>query len=291
MKRILGVLLVLTLAISLFVPAAVFAADPPTTFVTNWSGEGTVTGTFTAKNDATYKFGTSGVGIIAGTFNAQTNNDNPYSYGVDTSNAYIQSFVGNGNSFFQANRTDSYTPMYGGANQIDYAYISANGGSAEMAIGSGNNYASMGNGTYGKPHTTNGYNFEANTSGGSYQIYQYVGTGYAGDFVSQSTTSNYAQFNALGDGTAKINNMTTGASGANDVSFGYGGGCYTNANGVFTGSGLFSVTGIGSNQVTSPSAGGWTATGNGTVGSATFNAIATWTGGGASVSDFSTSVK
>jgi hypothetical protein len=292
MKKYLSLAVVLAIAMALVLPATVLAADPPTTFTTNWSGSGLVTGTFTGKNDATYNF-TANASAIAGNFSAQINNDNPYSYNVDTSQAYIQSSVGNGFSSFQANRTDSFAPMYGPANQIVYAFIGANGGTAEMATGSWNNYAEMTNGTYGKPKTTNGYNFEASTSGtgANYQILQYVGTGYTGAYTGASTTSDYAVFNALGNGTAKINNMTTGAYGANQVAFGYGGGCYTNANAAFTGTGSFAVTGVGSNQVTSPSAGGWTANGNGTFGSATFNAVATWTNGSASVADFSTSVK
>ena len=87
--------------------------------------------------------------------------------------------------------------------------------------------------------------------------------------------------------------MTTGASGATNVNFGWGGGCYTNANANFTGSGSFAVTAAGTNGITTPIsgasgtmvAGGWTASG-----ASTLSTIMSFTNGG-SVGNYSVKVQ
>jgi hypothetical protein len=268
-----GILLALVVALAILValPMTAMAADPTTTTVT-WTGGGVIGGTVTSGNDNVTTFGVNAAGAN-GSFTVTDNNDNPYSYGVDTVSAYIQSNVTNGSTFFQTNRTDSKTSMYGAAGQTVYAFVGSNGTGA-MATGSGTNYASMGNGTYAQPHTAGGFNFEANAGAGTYQIIQSV-----------TAVDALAQFVANGTGTAKIDCMTTGASGATNVNFGYGGGCYTNADALFTGAGSFGTYAEGSNSITTPSAGGWTANGVSTL-----QTIMNFTTG-ASVNDFSIKVQ
>lgn len=249
LKKLL-VLIALLVVASMLIPSAVFAADP-TSMVVNWSGGGVVNGTFTNKNDATYSFNVNANGA-SGTFTANGLNDNPFSYNVDSSNAYIKCSVsGGGFTNFIAQRTDSYSGMYGSAGQLAYSSILADIGSAEMATGSSNNYAQMVNGTYGKPWTTNGANFEANSD--NYAIYSFIGKSATIDSNYNITPSdNWAEFSVVGSGTAKINDMTNEASGCWPLKLGYGGGCYTNAKALLTGSGIFAVNAVGTNSITVP---------------------------------------
>jgi hypothetical protein len=274
-KRLIISMLVAILMIA-FVAVPCFAADPTTTTVT-WNGGGIITGV--VNTGAT----TSAFGVNAtsanGTFTATDSNDNPYSYGVDSNSAYINgSIVGGGEMYFQTVRNVSYVPMYGVAGQSIYNYIGTSGTGA-MATGSGTNYAAMGNGTYGQSHTAGGYNFEASGSSG-YRVIQTI-----------SSINSIAQFVATGTGTsgAVINSMTTGASGASVANLGWGGGCYTNANAIFTGAGNFAITATGANGITTPIAGangvmvagGWTASG-----ASSLSTIMSFTNGG-SVGNFS----
>jgi len=90
MKKLIGIALVLALAVML-VPGAAFAADP-TTLTVDWGpgttgpSSGYIGTTFTAGNDAVYSFYTDGTGI-AGSFHAVDSNDNPYGYGIDSTNS------------------------------------------------------------------------------------------------------------------------------------------------------------------------------------------------------------
>jgi hypothetical protein len=149
-----------------------------------------------------------------------------------------------------------------------------------MATGSSTNYASMVNGTYGQAHTAGGYNFEAN--GSSFQILQTIASG----------NGDLAQFNSIGNGSSRINSMTTQA-GANSADLGWGAGCYTNANATFTGAGSFIVYAQGNNGITTPIAGangamvagGWTASG-----ASTLQTVMSYANGG-SVGNFSVATR
>lgn len=305
MKKLLLVLAVLCFMV---VPTAVFAADP-TTLTVNWGGSGVVTGSGVVGNDAAYNFATSG-SAVGGDFNVVASNDNPYGYNVGTSSSYIDADVANGSIYYEANRTDGYG-MYGPAGQTAASFVGVNAdGIGEMATGSWNNYASMVNGTYGKPHTTNGYNYQA--SGTNYLIASYLGIGDAalGNGLVLSPTGNYALLYSSGTGTAKVNDMTNQMYG-NGLDFGEGGGCYTNANALLTGYGTFRVGSVGTNgiqsalgsyvlngagsnlNITATGTGvtygsGVATTGNG-LGTTTLDVIANY-GTGATVSDYSLSV-
>ncbi len=281
MKKILIAILIATM--SLLTVGSAVLADAPTTTIVTWVGGGVIGGTVTSGNDNVASFGVNAAGAN-GVFTVTDSNNNPYGYNVDTVNAYIQSNVTNGSTWFQTDRIDSYTPMYGVAGQTVYAFVGSSG-TGSMATGSGTNYAAMGNGTYGQPHTAGGFNFEAN--GSSYQILEYLGT----------SSGNYAQFDAQGNGTAVIDCMTTGGSGAGNINFGWGGGCYTNADATFTGIGSFAVDAVGSNSITTPIAGasgamvagGWTANGDGTLNSVSYHVIANFVAG-ATISNYSVTV-
>jgi hypothetical protein len=298
------VFLVLTLACILTIAVPAFAmADAPTTVVVNWNGGGAVTGTSTAGTSAVYNFSTTG-NQIAGTFNAVDSNDNPYSYGVDSTNSYINADVVGGSISYTATRTGSY-PMYGIAGQVASSFVGVNAdGTGEMATGSGNNYAAMVNGTYNQPKTSGGYNYQA--SGTNYLIQSYIGIGPLG-----ASTGNNAVVQSTGTGTSKVNDMTN-QMGSTSLALGQGAGCYTNANAVMTGSGNFLVQGFGTNGIqaalgaytlsgvgsnlnivatgnTVNYGSGVTTTGSG-LGTTTLSVIANY-GSGATVSDYSLTVQ
>ena len=255
MKRLKFIIPIVILLVSMFAFSIPAMAAAPTNVSITWNGGGSVGGTVNT-GDTTSTFLVS-AGLANGSFTATDSNNNPYGYNVDSNTAYITGTLTNGSMAFQTVRNTSYVPMYGVAGQSVYAYVGSSGTGA-MATGSSTNYASMVNGTYGLTHTANGYNFEADASGGSYQITQTI-----------SSPNALAWFNSLGSGTSKINDMTTQASGANSVDLGWGAGCYTNANALFTGAGSFETYAQGQNGITTPIsgasgsmvAGGWAASG------------------------------
>lgn len=263
--------------VTIFALASTTLAAGPTTVVVDWTGTGTVDGNVNT-GDTNSQFQANGTTDVH--FTATDQNDNPYGYNVDTNTAYITGTInGGGDIYFQTERLTSKTSMYGPAGQIVNAFVGSTGTGA-IATGSGTNFAAMTNGTYGKPHTDGGYNFEAN--GASYQIYQTI--------LAQNSI---AWFESLGSGSSLINDMTTQASGASNTDLGWGAGCYTNANAVFTGSGSFEVYAAGPNSITTPISGasgtmvpgGWTANGPSSL-----NTVMTFANGG-SVGNYSIKVR
>ncbi|MDO9332917.1 MAG: hypothetical protein Q7T57_00120 [Dehalococcoidales bacterium] len=203
------------------------------------------------------------------------NNDNPYSYGVDTVSASINgTFSGGGSMVFQTNRTDSAVGSYGHSGQVDYAFVGSNGMGA-MATGSWTNYATMCNSTYPIP---GGVNFGA--SGSSYMIQQFI----AANAIGLLATDNYGMVTLTGSGTAQVNCMATEASGDKydngQAQLGWGGGCYTSATIAATGSGQYSLQAGGSNSIVTPvgAVNPLTIPGNGTFGSCSLSIIANFNG-------------
>ncbi|MHB8084379.1 MAG: hypothetical protein ACYDHZ_00940 [Dehalococcoidia bacterium] len=280
MKKIfVSVILALIAVFAFSIPA--FASSPTVATVT-WNGGGIVGGVVTT-GDTTSTFNVS-AGLANGSFTATDSNDNPYGYGVDTNFAYIGgSFTNGGTMTFQTVRNTSYAPMYGASGQTTGTLVTSTD-SGSMSTDSWTNYAEMTNAMYG--HTVVGA--ADLTANGTYTIQQYVASSMSGNTI----TGDYAMLTAGGTGTAAINDMTTGASGATNVNLGWGGGCYTNANAIFTGSGTFQVAAAGTNGITTPIAdasgamvaGGWTA-----LGVSSLNTIMVFTSGG-SVGNFSVKV-
>jgi hypothetical protein len=259
MKKIFGIALALAVIAALAFGSVALAADP-TDVVVNWNGGGSVGGSVTAGDDASVTFNATG-SYIDGNLTVTDQNNNPYGYGVDTVNHYIQSTVGGGSSFYTITRDDS-GGSYGPPGQISYSYIFASGGTAEMATGGFTNFAELEDPTYSMPKTTSGKNFEANA--GSYVIQRYI----------QTSDGDFAQFAAAGSGTAMIDCMSCNAWNT-WFNFARGSGCYTNADAQFTGTGTFNVYGEAGNQVNLPGL-GLSAFGDGSTGSASLNLVASW---------------
>lgn len=264
------VALIIGLALLVALPVATLASDPTVTTVT-WNGGGVVGAVVTSGNDNVTSFGVN-AGLANGTFIVTDNNDNPYTYGVDTVSGSINGSFSNGGSMvFQTNRTDSAVGSYGHAGQVDYAYVGSSGTGA-MTTGSGTNYASMCNGIYGNP------NFAAS---GSYTIQQFIAANTNGAGVP---TDNYGTVTLSGSGTGALSCWFTEASGDayrnGQTRLGWGGGCYTIATVAATGSGTYALQAGGSNSITTPvgSVNPLVVPGNGTFGSCTLSIIANFVG-------------
>lgn len=151
-------------------------ASAETTVDTTWTGNGFVSTDFVAGDDSDSHFSTVGASI-SGEFHGKDSDNNPYGYGVDSTNSWVKASVsgyggGSPNSYmkFEVNRGDSKS-SYGAAGQRSYTEIWTDG-TAEMAYKSGSNYASMSNGGVNSmPKTSNGRSFEAT---GNHNIYHKI---------------------------------------------------------------------------------------------------------------------
>lgn len=254
MNKRIGIAAMLLLMAAAIAPAARAATD--TTFT--WSGTGSFGATFNSDNDA--KAQVQANGWTSGTFYAKDFGDNPYSYGVDTTLAQLDSdILGGGNIYFKFNRMDSKVSMYGPADQWTQSYVGSSG-TGGLTFRSQSNYAALVSSNYGFQSDN-----QFTASGGSYLIQHDLYNG-----------ANYGGLQASGSGTMAIDHMSDD-TGNTAFNFGRGAGCYTNANVDATGSGAFGLLGFGGAGL---SGNGW-----GMGGPATYSA--TWTfGGGLTVSNY-----
>lgn len=234
MLKKISLLLVVLVSLMALMGTTAFAA--PTQINIDWNGAGQV-GSSVNTGDSETVWSTAG-NSIQGTFVASDKNDNPYNYGVDSYDAYINASVsGGGYIEMQTDRLTSKESMYGPAGQQSYAFVGVNDGSAAMANRTVTNYASMKDPTY-QYQLPGGHNITVAGSS-AYEIKRYVSDG-------QGNSGNVW---ALGDGNATLDSMVS-EEGGNGVRLGWGGGCYTDASYQATGtSGYFEVTGVGNNNV------------------------------------------
>ncbi len=272
-KRIVASVLT---ALMLTLVAVVPVAADETSVNVDWGGSGIIGGNVNAGDDSSISWIATG-DYIAGSFKATDHNNNSYSYGVDSVNSYMVSEVANGLSQYLVTRDDAKESMYGSAGQTSLSYIEAVGGTAEFAMGSSTNYASMKNPTYGKPKTSSGKNFEANAS--VFVLRQWVGNG---DPTSSELPSDWATFNVVGSGTALVDVMSSEAR-EGQIKLGHGCGCYTNADMQLSGSGMASFEAVGANGA---SGFGLNVPGDGSLQSASLSVVADYAGD-FSIPDFS----
>jgi len=90
---------------------------------------------------------------------------------------------------------------------------------------------------------------------------------------------NFASISAFGSGDADLDNMSSGAT-SGGVNFGYGGGCYTNADFNANGVGSMTLEAWGNNSATTAAAPGMT-------GQNAFTIVASWVSG-INIADYST---
>jgi hypothetical protein len=212
-------------------------AAGPTQVDINWNGSGAI-GSVVDTGDAVTTFNTSG-NLISGSFTSADSNDNPYTYNVDSFSSYLNASVtGGGSIAMTTERLTSKESMYGAAGQESYSFVGTNGGTASLTARTVTNYAALSDPTY-TYQLPGGHNITVADST-SYLIQRYVGDGQG----------NSGEVIATGAGSATLDNMVSGASGNGGVSFGLGGGCYTDAAFNATGTaGSFQVTGVGNDSV------------------------------------------
>ena len=200
--------------------------------------------------------------------------DNPYGYGVNSTNAQFIATVSGGSATYTTVHTDNYAPMYGAAGQSTYSFIGASNGSASMAMYTSSNYAFLQETNYGHAWTPGGDTFSADA--GSFQIIHQV----------TSSEGDYALVNAYGAGTADLDCMSSDIY-AGGLTFGQGAGCYTDASYDGTGTQTVQFSSVGHSSVNQF---GITVTGDGTAGSATFNLITSFVNGAISIPNFAATV-
>jgi len=235
--------LIITAIIAIVMLAApAFAVPVATDFTLDWSGYGTVTGTFNSGDDAVASMQTSG--NTAGTFYAVDTGIAPYSYGVDDSSAWMRGDITNGGGTLNFNyaRTDSYEGMYGSAGQWSNSFVGSTGtGSLDFRTSS--NYASLVSSEYN--WQTNGQ-FQASGS-----LFEISHTLQSGD------PDNWGSMSVVGSGSAVVDYMADGYTGGDGFRFGSGDGCYTNADILTTGNGQAVVHGQGDSYLSAYD-GSWT---------------------------------
>ena len=255
-------------AIAVLILVAGTALAQTTTDV-SWSGAGNVFVDFQSGNDMFAQFKTGG-NLISGKFLGVDQDNNPYSYGVDTSTAFAKAeFAGGGYLEFGVKRQDSKSSMYGPAGQQTYSLVQSDD-TGEMMFGVRTNFADMANGQYGwggtYGWTTSGKNLEAT---GNYGILHSL-TDADGDGAMVGA-------NGSGSGQLKVMGEQSQGSSFNMASLpvcGDGAPWYGNY-GTFsgTGTGTFIMSARADNGLTigsNPNPGQFTIPGDGTNNSATF---------------------
>jgi len=202
-----------------------------TTFDSYWDGSGYHKIQFINGDDATNDFSTGG-DYISGEYHAVDHDDNPYNYGVDTTDIKIKAHANNGYIEYKFTRNDSHTRMYGDAGQESYTLIDSYG-DAYFAWHSNSNYARLRNCNYGwqssnQIHAT-----------GSHYINHYLAIN---DHEGAGIVIN-------ADGTTDLTIMNEDHWGSG-FKFGKGCGCYTNAHVDITGSGIFDLYANADNEIT-----------------------------------------
>lgn len=267
-KRLIGIALTLAVLGTLLFSSIALADDPTTVDVT-WDGAGAVNGNVNAGDDANATF-TSAGNYQVGHFTATDQNNNPYTYGVDSCNfSFETDITGGGVARFTVNRTDSKVSMYGNAGQQSGTYAFSPDGDILVQNRSATNYASMKDGNYG--WHANDHIVIGNAT--IYELERWMNSGN-GDF---------ADLSALGIGSAELDAMSSEANGSG-VRLGWGCGCYTNADFTATGSGTFQLQAVGDTSTTTAMAPGMT-------GANSFNFIATWLNSTFTVPDYSTTAQ
>jgi hypothetical protein len=238
------------LALTLFVMAFTLMAvsvQGQTVLNMNWLGSGTVDTSFTSDDDAWMAFHTEG-NSINGSLYAEDVNDNPYTYGVDTFKTNVRADIQNGGfAAYQVNRTDS---QYSGKEgQYTSSYVFSYDGSATMDFKTRTNYHDLVSSNYGFQN-----NQQFTASGSTIVIEHELGTG-SGEF---------GNLQLIGSGSASVDYMTDGYTGYNEYRFGYGDGCYENADLTANGVGTLTIHGVADNNMWAHD-GSWSVSGSGGV--------------------------
>ena len=204
-----------------FLLATTIGASATTTTNITWDGGGVVNVNWNSGDDAEMIFSTIG-SEIEGNLIAEDKDDNPYGYGIDTSDVKVSAKVKNGGIIYWFNRTDSYKSMYGEPGQEVYTHIESDD-EATFDWHSWSNYAR---------YRSKNYKWKNNnqiTAKGDHYIFH--------SFYVNKNNGASIMINASGKTELTIMNEDHWG---NSFKFGKGCGCYTNAKVTIDGSGYFS---------------------------------------------------
>jgi len=202
---------------------------------------------------------TTGI-YINGVFDLDDYENNPYGYGVDTVVAYTHALVADGIIDFTNIRLDSGS-SYGADGQLSTSIVNVLGGFGTLDFRTTTNYANL---------VSSNYNFQSNM--------QF--TANAQEFVIfhklASNPYEFALLDLQGSGSASVDYMADGYTGASGYYFGTGDGCYENADLTATGSGLLRIEAWADNNL-------WAHDGSWAQGGGSY--IGTWSYSGSLVVD------
>ena len=226
----IGIAAMLLLMMAAVAPAALAATD----FTMDWTGFGTVTGTFNSGDDAIAHM--TAIGNTNGNFYSK-DFDNLGLYGVDDTSANMDSHIalGGGSLEFLYTRTDTGEAFYGAPGQISNSYVSSTGtGTLDFCVGS--NYAYLQSYTYA---ATDNINFQAT---GENFIIQHS--------LTSSLSNNFGALQVVDTGSggsaSVVHSYDLSGYTADSFSFGAGtGGCVWGTHISATGSGIAQVWGHG----------------------------------------------
>ena len=236
MKRSLCLIPLLGLMAILAMPLIPVKAE--TNLQMSWDGSGSISAVFNT-SDAFMLFNTAG-NRIWGSLNATDYDDNPYSYGVDTFEARVKSFMeGGGEAEFYVSRLVSHESMYGPADEESHTYLSTSD-QGHVIFRVRTNFARLRSSNYG---------YQSDSHFWASGLF----------YIEHSLTNglNYATLAASGDGEIRIDHMSDDTFGS-EFKFGFGCGCYTNSDAEASGTGVFEVYAHGENGLYGD---GWSAGG------------------------------
>ena len=224
MKRTIGILVAMLFCVGI--------ASATTSVDTNWNGAGSFDTHFIAGDDANADFWTGG-SFISGEFHATDSDNNPYGYGVDSVEAKVKAKATDGFIEYNFDRTDSKS-SYGVAGQKSYTSMNnmiGTGGTSDFAWRSTSNYAALTNSNWG---------WQANG--------QMKATGNQEITHTFGTSTEWAGMHIVADATTVISDMAEKST-STGYRFGWGDGCYTNAEVDIVGSGTFDLNAYADNSI------------------------------------------
>jgi hypothetical protein len=241
--------------LSLMVVSLLVMAVPTVFADTNVTMTGTGTIDFDTSilydDDALAIFNFTGYGSFTLVGIETDNTAYPY-MGVDTTSTYVMSDITAGGGFiqFEVQRLDSYGG-YGAPGQDSYSLVYSSDGTASLDFKTTTNFADLWSSNWG---------FQANqqfeVSGSTIQVIHTLLTG---------SPMEGGQLSLLGSGTASIDYMADGYTDYNEFRFGYGDGCYENADLTANGAGVLTIGGVADNNIWAHD-GSWSVSGSGGVG-------------------------
>ena len=222
----------LSFALLLSIGASLVAIEASATVTkVRWDGSGEIGVHFVSDDDATNDFWTGG-NTISGEYHAIDNDDNPYGYGIDTTDVKVKAHVVNGYIEYRFTRDDSHTSMYGVAGQESYTFIGSYYGTADFRWHSRSDYAKYQSCHYG---WQNDNQIQAT---GEHVIHHYIDNG----------NEEGAEIVIDADGNTNLTIMNEHAD-SNGFKFGRGCGCYHNAHVDITGTGNFTMIAQADNTI------------------------------------------